>query len=145
MRRVSAAPAADLRELFTRMCFNAAVSNLDDHPRNHAVLAPDRGWRLSPAYDLTPMPSVARENRDLAMQCGPAGRGANKANLIAGAGRFLLDAGEAEAIFDRVVETVRADWHATMRRAAVSDGDCELIRSAFLYDGLFYETRATNV
>lgn len=145
IRRVSEAPAVDLRELFTRMCFNAAVSNLDDHPRNHAVLAKRSGWRLSPAYDLTPMPSVAVENRDLAMACGPAGRSANKTNLIASAGRFLLDRNDAEGIFTRVTDTVRAAWHAAMRRAGVSDDDCATIRSAFVYDGLFYEKEASNV
>ena len=64
------------------MCFNAAVSNLDDHPRNHAVLAKARQWRLSPAYDLTPSPVVARERRDLAMAYGRFGRYANKTNLL---------------------------------------------------------------
>ena len=77
VRRLSAEPEADLRELFGRMCFNAAVSNLDDHPRNHAVVAADRNWRLSPAYDLTPTPVIAQEGRDLAMVCGPYGPGAN--------------------------------------------------------------------
>jgi hypothetical protein len=67
IRRASSKPREDLHELFARMCFNAAVSNLDDHPRNHAVLAQGRQWRLSPAYDLTPAPVVARERRDLAM------------------------------------------------------------------------------
>lgn len=142
VRRVSEAPAADLRELFTRMCFNAAVSNLDDHPRNHAVLARIGGWRLSPAYDLTPMTSVAVENRDLAMACGPAGRSANKINLLDGAGRFLLGRNEAEAIFTRVTDTVRASWQATMRRAGVSDDDCAAILSAFVYDGLFHGAQA---
>jgi serine/threonine-protein kinase HipA len=51
LRRVSDQPAADLRELFGRICFNAAVSNIDDHPRNHALLARSRSWQLSPAYD----------------------------------------------------------------------------------------------
>ena len=37
VRRLSPEPETDLRELFARMCFNAAVSNLDDHPRNHAL------------------------------------------------------------------------------------------------------------
>ena len=37
VRRASARPEDDLRELFGRICFNAAVSNLDDHPRNHAL------------------------------------------------------------------------------------------------------------
>jgi serine/threonine-protein kinase HipA len=144
VRRASARPEEDLRELFARMCFNAAISNLDDHPRNHALLAKDRPWRLSPAYDLTPMSVVALDRRDLAMECGPAGRLANKANLVGAAGRFLLSADEAEAIFTRVTDTVRASWHATMRRAGVSEQDCEAIRSAILYEGLFFETRAQD-
>ena len=137
IRRASARPRKDLRELFGRMCFNAAVSNLDDHPRNHAILASGREWRLSPAYDLTPMPVIAVERRDLAMVCGPAGRHANRFNLLGGAGRFLLGRDEAEAIFDRVVGTIRVAWRGVMRRSGVSEKDCERIRDAFLYDGLF--------
>jgi serine/threonine-protein kinase HipA len=78
IRRASANPSADLRELFGRMCFNAVVSNLDDHPRNHALLAKERAWRLSPAYDLTPAPVIAKDRRDLAMTCGRFGRYANR-------------------------------------------------------------------
>ncbi len=145
VRRASARPEEDLRELFARICFNAAVSNLDDHPRNHALLANGRPWRLSPAYDLTPMPVVALDRRDLAMECGPAGRLANRANLVAAAGRFLLSVDEAETIFARFTGTVRASWYATMRRVGVSEPDCEAIRGAFLYEGLFHETGAQDV
>lgn len=139
VRRASARPADDLRELFARMCFNAAVSNLDDHPRNHAMLAKGRQWRLSPAFDLTPSPAVARERRDLAMACGPFGRYANRANLLSGHPRFLLDRTEAESVFERIVGTVRDGWHAGMRRNGASERDCRAVASAFLYDGLFYE------
>ena len=78
LRRVSRNPETDLRELFARMCFNAVVSNLDDHPRNHTILAKGRDWQLSPAFDLTPTPMIATERRDLAMGCGNEGRYANK-------------------------------------------------------------------
>lgn len=139
IRRVSAEPAADLLELFGRMCFNAAVSNLDDHPRNHAVLAKERGWRLSPAYDLTPSPVIAMDRRDLAMTCGQFGRYANRENLLSTHGRFLLSKTEAAALLDRIVETVRSQWRPTMRQAGVSEADCETIAGAFLYDGFFYE------
>ena len=138
IRRVSAAPDEDLRELFGRMCFNAAVSNLDDHPRNHAVLASGRQWRLSPAFDLTPSPVVALERRDLAMICGRFGRYANRTNLLSAHGRFLLDQAEATALFDRTARTVREQWRTHMRRAGVTERDREAIGSAFLYDGLFY-------
>lgn len=145
VRRASAQPEDDLHELFARMCFNAAISNLDDHPRNHALLAKDRPWRLSPAYDLTPMPVAAIDSRDLAMECGPGGRLANKFNLLGAAGRFLLNADEAHAIFTRVADTVRASWYATTRRTGVSAQDCDAIRGAFLYDGLLFEAQANDV
>lgn len=138
IRRASARPKDDLRELFGRVCFNAAVSNLDDHPRNHAMLAKGRQWRLSPAFDLMPSPTVARERRDLAMACGRFGRYAHRSNILSGHGRFLVDRGEAEAAFERIAGTVREGWQAGMRRAGASERDCQAIASAFLYDGLFY-------
>ena len=136
VRRVSAAPRADLRELFTRMCFNAAVSNLDDHPRNHAMIAWQRGWRLSPAYDLVPSPVVAQERRDLAMACGKLGRWANRANLLSASGRFLLREEEAAAIFDRLLHTVRARWRQALQSAGASPADRDAVASAFAYPGL---------
>lgn len=136
VRRISAAPREDLRELFTRMCFNATVSNLDDHPRNHAVIAWQRGWRLSPAYDLTPSPVVAQERRDLAMICGKFGRWANRDNLLGTAGRFLLHKEDATAIFDQVLQTVRNRWRAVLRDAGASQADCAAVASAFAYPGL---------
>lgn len=48
---------ADLRELWSRIVFNMLVSNADDHLRNHGfILVPGKGWRLSDAYDMNPMP-----------------------------------------------------------------------------------------
>jgi serine/threonine-protein kinase HipA len=138
VRRASADPKEDLRELFGRLCFNAAISNLDDHPRNHAMLAKGNAWRLSPAYDLTPTP-VAASDRHLGMVCGPAGRIARKANLLGGSGRFLLGEAEAAAIFGRVVDTVRGSWRASLRRAGVSAAQCDALASAFVHDGLFFE------
>ena len=140
VRRLSAQPATDLRELFARMCFNAAVSNLDDHPRNHAIIAKQRDWRLSPAYDLTPAPLIAKDRRDLAMTCGKFGRYANRENLLSEHGRFLLSETEAATLLDGIVETVGSQWRFEMRRAGVSEADCETIAGTFLYDGFFYQT-----
>jgi serine/threonine-protein kinase HipA len=47
----------DLCELWSRMVFNMLVSNTDDHLRNHGfLLVPGKGWRLSGAYDMNPVP-----------------------------------------------------------------------------------------
>ncbi len=140
LRRASASPREDLRELFARMCFNAAISNLDDHPRNHALLATERSWRLSPAYDLTPTPAMSLEHRDLAMTCGASGRFANRQNLLSGADRFLLTAEDAAALFDHIAAVVRSTWQATFRQSTVTAADCETIARAFVYEGLTYET-----
>jgi len=91
LRRVVAAPKKDARELFRRMCFNALITNIDDHPRNHAVIAKDKNWKLSPAYDLTPAPVIAEKRRDLAMECGDMGRYANARNILSQHARFLLE------------------------------------------------------
>ncbi|RFO97779.1 toxin HipA [Rhodoferax lacus] len=48
---------ADLRELWSRIVFNQLVSNTDDHLRNHGcILVSGKGWRLSGAYDMNPVP-----------------------------------------------------------------------------------------
>jgi len=138
VRRVSKRPEADLRELFARMCFNAAVSNLDDHPRNHAILAKSRDWQLSPAFDLTPTPMIALERRDLAMACGKAGRYANHKNLLSQHARFLLNEEDATTLLNHIVEIVRKEWRATMEESGASKADCEAIAPAFLYKGFFY-------
>ncbi len=87
IRPIGTHPRRDLRELFGRMCLGAAVRNTDDHPRNHAMIAGRGGWRLSPAYDLTPSPGPSREPPWLAMDCGFEGRRASRTNLLGGAGR----------------------------------------------------------
>jgi serine/threonine-protein kinase HipA len=44
----------DLEELWRRIVFSIAVSNSDDHLRNHGFLLSEEGWELSPAYDINP-------------------------------------------------------------------------------------------
>jgi len=39
LRRTCAEPKKQANELFRHMCFIALVSNTDDHPRNHAIIA----------------------------------------------------------------------------------------------------------
>lgn len=135
LRRIAAAPKHDAAELFRRMCFSALISNTDDHPRNHAVIAPKRDWHLSPAYDLTPFPLVSIERRDLAMACGNLGRWANAPNLLSQASRFLLDPSEAARIVDDMEMQVRAQWYKVARECRVTEADCKLIAGAFAYPG----------
>jgi serine/threonine-protein kinase HipA len=135
LRRVVEEPKRDAPELFRRMVFNALISNIDDHPRNHAIIAKDRDWKLSPAYDLTPSPVIAQDRRDLAMDAGDHGRFANAKNLLSQRARFLLDEQEAGTIVSDMTEQVRATWYDVVRAHGVSEKDAETIRGAFLYEG----------
>jgi len=135
LRRISSQPKIDAPELFRRMCFNALISNSDDHPRNHALIAPDLDWTLSPAYDLTPNPLISEERRDLALDCGDMGRYANAGNLLSQSARFLLNPEEAKAVIDEMEEIVRNRWYEIARREGVTDKDCEKIARAFAYPG----------
>ena len=135
LRRVVEDAKSDARELFSRICFNALISNLDDHPRNHAVLAKEKHWRLSPAYDLTPSVPVSTEHRDLAMDCGDSGRYANAKNILSQHARFLLDGDEAQKIVNDMKAQVEATWYEITRASGVSENDAEAIRSAFVYPG----------
>ena len=54
LRSHSTAPKEDLLELWKRVAFNVAVSNTDDHLRNHGFILANTGWRLSPLYDVNP-------------------------------------------------------------------------------------------
>lgn len=56
IRKYGASPKKDLVELWKRIVFNMAVSNTDDHLRNHGFLLVDDGWHLSPLYDVNPNP-----------------------------------------------------------------------------------------
>jgi len=135
LRRVVHDPKRDARELFRRICFNALISNLDDHPRNHAILAKERPWGLSPAYDLTPSAPVSAERRDLAMECGDQGRYANATNILSQHARFLLDRDEAQKIVNEMKTKVQATWYETLRASGVSVNDAEALRGAFVYPG----------
>jgi serine/threonine-protein kinase HipA len=139
LRRLSARPKDDAPELFKRMCFNALISNSDDHPRNHAVVAMENDWRLSPAYDLIPAPQISLERRDLALACGDMGRYAHADNLRSQSARFLVDSDEAKVIIDTMEQAVKARWYEIARHEGVSEKDCETIRGAFAYEGFRLE------
>ena len=117
------------------MAFNALISNTDDHPRNHALIAPSEKWELSPAYDLTPNPLVSQEKRDLAMACGRFNRYANRMNLLSEHAQFKLSLDQARALVDQVQCVVTARWPPVLRQHGASQAECDRLAPAFNYPG----------
>ncbi|MCK5652947.1 MAG: type II toxin-antitoxin system HipA family toxin, partial [Gemmatimonadetes bacterium] len=133
LQRWSEEPILDKQELFRRIVFNALISNTDDHPRNHALIAPGRFWRLSPAYDLTPSTLRSLEHRDLAMAGGDLGRVASRQNFLSAAPRFGFLSSEAGAIIDEMNSLVSGHWSREITSLGGSQADCDAVQGAFVY------------
>ncbi|MDR0277246.1 MAG: type II toxin-antitoxin system HipA family toxin [Paucimonas sp.] len=102
-------PDADRRELYLRMAYNVLTGNTDDHPRNHAIIFIDGGWRLSPMYDVLPILDEGRA-RYMSMSVGIDGVKVTRSNLLSQHLHFALTKDEAEGILDQV-----AGWADELR------------------------------
>lgn len=94
----------DLRELWTRILFNVLVSNTDDHLRNHGfILEPGRGWRLSAAFDMNPVPGAA----GLKLNISESDNALDIDLVFSVAHYFRVTDDDAFAIMKRCVDVVR--------------------------------------
>jgi len=104
--RAGASPKEDLAELWKRIIFSMAISNTDDHLRNHGFLLTEKGWRLSPMYDVNPVPygetlSLNVSLDDARMDLGLA---------LEVASFFGLTQKEAENSANIILATIRSQW-----------------------------------
>lgn len=130
IRMYSSAPTEDLHELWRRIVFNVLAGNLDDHLRNHGFLYDhDNQWRLSPAYDLNPVP-LTEKARELTTWISEEGPEADLDLARTAAPCFALDAHRAEAIIDEVATAV-AGWKEIARQLDMSAADLAAYATAF--------------
>lgn len=136
LRRRSSAPDDDCRELYARAVFNALVSNGDDHPRNHAIIAWEADdWRLSPLFDVVPTESASSHEHNLALHIGREGRRASRVNLVSDVATFGVSAEEAHAIIDGQKAILSARWEPVMRQHGAPAGDLAAVEHAIVPAG----------
>ena len=117
----------DLRELWSRIVFNLLVSNTDDHLRNHGfILIPGRGWRLSGAYDMNPVPG----SHGLKLNISEADNGMDLELARSVAPYFRVSRPEANAIIERCKGVV-AQWPRIATRMHLSAREQERMALAF--------------
>ena len=135
LRQHGAAPKKDMEALWRRMVFNVLISNTDDHLRNHGFLyeGPD-GWRLSPAYDLNPVP-IDLKPRILSTAINEDDNTASLALAIEVAGYFELDAGKAREIAAQVGKGV-SKWRDEAARHGLTKSEIDRMASAFEHKDL---------
>jgi serine/threonine-protein kinase HipA len=73
------------------------------------------------------------------MDIGSAGRYANRNNLISKIEHFLLSKEEGTLIIDTMAEQVKNTWQQVFLEYGVSQHDCRVVSSAFVYEGFFYD------
>jgi serine/threonine-protein kinase HipA len=117
---------ADLAQLWRRIIFNIAVSNTDDHLRNHGFLLTSKGWRLSPAYDLNPILG----KRGLHLNITDTANALDYNLAFEVIDFFRLSKDEATQIYDDVLSAVRS-WEAVAKRLGISRAEQLLMQSAF--------------
>ena len=120
-------PKKDLVELWKRIVFNMAVSNTDDHLRNHAFILTKYGWKLSPLYDVNPVPY----GDELSLNVNEDDNRISLSLAIATAKQFGLQEEQAKAIAENMIAVVRDNWEKIAVQYGISRGKIEDMRPAF--------------
>lgn len=121
---------SDLAQLWKRIVFNIAISNTDDHLRNHGFIYNDnssaKGWILSPAYDLNPVPS----SQGLHLNITDSDNRLDYNLAFDVAEFFQLTSTQATAIYDEVLKTV-STWKNIATEIGISRQEQEQMKFAF--------------
>jgi serine/threonine-protein kinase HipA len=126
MLQNSASPVEDLHELWRRIAFSIAVSNTDDHLRNHGFLLTQKGWRLSPVYDVNPN----AQGSGLSLNISEDDNALDFALVMEVAPFFRLTRDQATEILHRIRQ-VGASFRTYADQAGIPRGDQEEMSGAF--------------
>ena len=124
----SANAAADLREIWCRIVFNIAISNTDDHLRNHGFLLYKDGWHLSPLFDVNPNPygnnlSLGITEEDSTMDMSLA---------LETAEFYQIKTSDARSIIANTKSIVAENWYVLAKKYGLSPTAMERMSPAFL-------------
>ncbi len=135
LRQHGASPRQDMHALWRRVSFNILISNTDDHLRNHGFLwAGPEGWRLSPAYDLNPVPTDVKP-RVLTTTIDLEDGTASLELAVEVASYFELSLGEARLIAGQVGRAV-STWRKEAAKLGLLATEIERMASAFEHKDL---------
>ena len=118
----------ELHQLWRRMVFNIAISNTDDHLRNHGFILNKTGWQLSPAFDINP--SIDKDGLSLNID---SDNNALDFDLAISVGEyFQLKEKEMDAIIAEIKSVVK-NWKTEALKIGISKADITMMSSAFKF------------
>ncbi|MBE9490258.1 MAG: HipA domain-containing protein [Bacteroidetes bacterium] len=116
----------NLHQLWRRIIFNIAISNTDDHLRNHGFILTEKGWILSPAYDINP--SIDKDGLALNIDMD---NNVLDYGLAKSIGEFFrLDNDQMNKIIEEVIAVVKT-WREIATKIGISKKEQELMVGAF--------------
>lgn len=118
----------DLHQLWRRIVFNIAISNTDDHLRNHGFIIKNNQWRLSPAYDINP--SIDKDGLSLNIDLYNNDLDLELAKSVGE--YFKLSNSQMDDIL-REVKTAVSNWINIANEIGISKAEKELMAAAFRY------------
>ena len=127
IRSYGVQPKRDLIELWKRIVFSMAISNTDDHLRNHAFIFSNKGWILSPLYDVNPVPY----GDELSLNVNDHDNSISIELAIQTAVRFGITKADAEKYAEDILKTVRDNWEKSAVRYGLTHRQVEEMRPAF--------------
>ena len=120
-------PKKDLIELWKRIVFSMAVSNTDDHLRNHAFILEKKGWTLSPLYDVNPVPY----GDELALNVNEDDNRISVPLVLDAAVSFGITKEEAQNFSAEILLIVRDNWETLAKHYNIPRGQIDDMRPAF--------------
>lgn len=123
----SASAEKDLHELWRRIVFNIAITNSDDHLRNHGFLLTEKGWVLSPAFDMNPVYDSTALSLNITMDDNT--RDLNLALEVAPYFRYTDR--EAMEIIQEICKKIRDNWQRIAARYHIPREEQDLMSQAF--------------
>ena len=120
-------PSEDLRELWKRIVFSIAVSNTDDHLRNHGFLFGEKGWRLSPMYDVNP----DIYGHELSLNIDEYDPSLSFETAVHAALYFGIPHGQAESMKKEIAATVERYWRVEAENCGIPRSGIKKMEPAF--------------
>ena len=117
---------ADLQQLWRRIVFHIAVSNTDDHLRNHGFILSPTGWHLAPAFDLNP----STDKEGLALNIDMDNNELDFELAMSVGQYFQLTKLEMTEILEQVKKVV-GGWRVVAKHIGLSRHEQELMETAF--------------
>jgi len=123
-----AAPKKDLAELWKRIVFNILVSNTDDHLRNHGFLLTEKGWTLSPLFDVNPNPY----GENLSLNVTETDSTLSTELAMEASEFFGIPTAKAREIIIQMKATVKDNWRKIATTNGISRSEQSFMESSFM-------------